>query len=506
MKIAIRLSLAGGWTHLSVLTRSLALAGIWTLAVSGAGSGLVAQRVPVEKSGPGRDPSFPSRLLPFGSPDHADQNGASPAPDSVALSLDEAIARALEANPSLRAQRATADAKAQLPLQASPAFLPSVSLGLQGMRTTDPVAVFGLKLRQENFAMEDLALDALNRPDAYSGYNATATIQMPILAPEGLYGFAAARKAAEAEEAGAGRAAGVTRFFTIQAYTGARLAARQVAALDTALAAVRAHVTQAEAMRDQGLVTGLDARMANLKASEIEVQRVAAQAQADNALSALRTILALPDSVNLTLTDDISNVSSPSVCAQEEGSESSCSWEDRGDLRAYTAGTEAASAGVKKAWASQLPALAAFGSLGHYAKDAPFGEGSGDWTVGIGLSWNPFHGLSGVGSVRAAKAEERAVKAQREAAYRQAELEVLQARRMLEAARERARVAGDAAREARVALEQAQARYRTGTAPITELLDVQAAATNATLSELAAQRDLLVAHAALDLAYGVFDR
>ncbi len=85
-------------------------------------------------------------------------------------------------------------------------------------------------------------------------------------------------------------------------------------------------------------------------------------------------------------------------------------------------------------------------------------------------------------------------------------MEVLQARRMLEAAEQGAVVAGRAAMEARTALDQARARYATGTAPITELLDVQAASTNATLSELAARRDLVLAHAALDLAYGVFDR
>ncbi len=419
------------------------------------------------------------------------------------ISLEDAVTRALEANPTLHAHQARAEARAQLPLQASPAFLPSVSFGLQGMKTTDPVAVFGLKLRQENFAGEDLALDALNRPDAYSGYNASATVQLPLLAPEGLFGFAAARKAAEAEAAGALRAAGATRFFTIQAYTGAQLAARQVEAFDTALSAVRAHVRQAEAMRDQGLVTGLDARMASLKAAEIEVQRLAAEAQAQNALSGLRTILALPDSVVLVLTDELATSAAESDCAV--GADD-CSWESRGDLLAYTAGAEAASSGVKKAWASQLPAIAAFGALGHYAQDAPFGEGSGDWTIGIGLSWNPFNGLSGVGSVRAAKAEERAARAQQDAAFRQAELEVIQARRMLEAADERVRVAGEATQEAQVALEQARLRYRTGIAPITELLDVQAATTNATLSELAARRDLLVAHAALDLAYGVFDR
>lgn len=421
----------------------------------------------------------------------------------MALSLDQAIQRALEANPTLRAQRATAEVRAQLPLEASQAFLPSVSLGLQGMRTTDPVAAFGLKLRQENFQAQDLSLDALNRPDAYSGYNATATVQLPILAPEGLYGFAAARKAAEAEAAGTRRAAGATRFFTIQAYTGALLAARQVEALDTALAAVRAHVEQAEAMNEQGLVTGLDARMASLKASEIEVHRLAAQAQADNALSGLRTLLALPEAVTIHLTDDVGTLESASVCATGDAE---CDWGQRGDLQAYSAGEEAAADGVKMAWASQLPALAAFGSFGHYAQDAPFKDGSGDWTIGIGLSWKPLQGLSGVGKVRAARAEERAVQARREAAFNQAELEVIQARRMLDAARDRVLVASAASGEAEIALEQARLRYRTGTSPITELLDVQAAATNTTLSELAARRDLLLAYAALDLAYGVFDR
>jgi outer membrane protein TolC len=77
---------------------------------------------------------------------------------------------------------------------------------------------------------------------------------------------------------------------------------------------------------------------------------------------------------------------------------------------------------------------------------------------------------------------------------------------MLEAAAGRVAVTARATTEAEVALEQARARYVSGLVPITELLDVQAASTNATLSELAGRRDLVLAHAALDLAYGVFDR
>jgi len=93
-----------------------------------------------------------------------------------------------------------------------------------------------------------------------------------------------------------------------------------------------------------------------------------------------------------------------------------------------------------------------------------------------------------------------------EAAQRDADVQVASARRMLAAARQGVSVAESAATEAREALEQARLRYRTGASSITELLDVQAAATNATLGLLQARRDLIMALTALDFAYGVYDR
>jgi outer membrane protein len=423
--------------------------------------------------------------------------------DTTHLSLQAAIDRALEANPTLIAQRAKADAVGALPATASPAFLPSIELQLQGMRTDDPVAVFGLKLRQGNFTAPDFDIDALNHPDPYGGWNALASAQMPILAPEGLYGYAAAKKAAAASAAGAARAAAATRFFVSRAYWDAQLAAHQVETLDLAIEAVQAHRRQADAMREQGLVTGLDARLASLKASELEVHRLAAQAQADNAVSALRAMLALADSVPLVLSDSLRLADATPACANAAAE---CTLDRRGDLEAYRFGEDAASLQVKQAWWSQLPAVAAFGSLGQYSQSAPFGTGSSNWTFGVGISWPILHGLAGAGEVRAAKAEYRAAAAQREAAERQAHLEVMEASRMLEAARQRVDVAGAAENEARQALEHAQLRYRTGAAPITELLDVQAAQTNASLNHLAARRDLFVAAAALDLAYGVYDQ
>jgi len=421
--------------------------------------------------------------------------------DTLHLSLQAAVDRAHEFNPSLEAERAEARKAAQGPLDASRAFLPTLRLGMQNVRTTDPVAVFGLKLRQETFAMEDLALDALNRPDPYTGFNSSATVELPIFAPEGLFGHAAARRAARAREAASERAAGATTFFVMQAYWGAQLAARQTETLAAALTAARSHVAQAEALQQQGMVTGLDARLARVKAAEVETQLLAAGAQADNALSALRTLLALPDDTPIALADSLVGLGT-SQCT----SAGDCDVADRGDLHALRLGSEAAAAAVKSAWAKNLPSVAVFGSLAYYGHSSPWGSGSGDWTIGVGVSWTPFAGLSGVGAVRRAKAEEQATLARLDAAERQARLEVLSTHRMLDAAAARVAVAEAADTEAQDALDQARLRYRTGASSITELLDVQAATTATTLNLLAARRDLFVARAALEFALGVYDR
>ncbi|HKI96398.1 MAG TPA: TolC family protein, partial [Gemmatimonadales bacterium] len=272
-----------------------------------------------------------------------------PQADTVRLSLDAALARAREANPTLRAERADARAASALALQATRAFLPSVTLDAMGMRTTDPVAVFGLKLRQGAFQASDLALSALNDPAAYPGWSASATVEQPILAPEGLFGYAAARRGAAARNAGARRAAGATAYYVARTYWGAQLAAQRLRALDTALAAARAHVQQATALHEQGLVTGLDARLASLRASEVEARRLAAHADAENARSALATILALPDDASLVLTDSLDAPLPTPPCAGD----TTCDVAHRGDVMALRLGAQALGLGVDRAWASQ---------------------------------------------------------------------------------------------------------------------------------------------------------
>jgi outer membrane protein len=423
--------------------------------------------------------------------------------DTLSISLAAARSRALEANPTLLAERAEVRAQQTEIADASGAFLPTVRFEMTGVRTTDPVAVFGVKLRQGVFSGNDLALASLNDPSGFTGFGSAAVVEMPVIAPGGWFGYTAAKRGAEARDASASRMSGATVYIVSQAYLEAQLAAHRAEALESNLEAVRAHVHQAELLHQQGLVTGLDARLASLRVADLEVRRLAAEAEAANARSRLRALLAVPESTVLVLTDALDDLGPAPACADPGAS---CSVEARGDLRALEAGREAANEARRSAWAAQLPQVGVFGGLTYNGHDTPWGSGSGDWTMGVAVRWNAFPALGGVAAVRKAAAEHEAAGARYDAALRSAEVEVVSAERMLGAAREGSAVAARAAAEAREALAQAEVRYRAGSAPITELLDVQSAATDATLTLLTARRDVLLAQAALTFAYGVNDR
>lgn len=109
--------------------------------------------------------------------------------DTLQLSISDAVERALEANPALLAERAVADAAGGMTQQATRAFLPSITLDLGGVRTTDPVGVFALKLRQNNFQPGDLDIGALNNPDPYGGCDELKNLQTKKGPEEGLKAY-----------------------------------------------------------------------------------------------------------------------------------------------------------------------------------------------------------------------------------------------------------------------------------------------------------------------------
>ena len=413
------------------------------------------------------------------------------AQEPVRLSLAEALARAGTHSPAAVSARWEREGREADALGAAAAFLPQVNVQLGGLRTDDPVAVFGTKLRQGRFAEADFAIDALNFPSAVTDVSTTLSVEQPVFQPMALSGRRAARAGARAARLGEQRTGQVVAFEVLRAYYGARLAADRVAVLGESLEAARQTLGQVEKLRREGVVTVVDEQLARSRASELEAAVASSRAAASAAADLLLHLLGEEPGAAVELTDSL-------TLPEPAPSDSA----ERADIRALRAGLEAQEANVLRARSQWLPAVGAFGNLDWHDNDFGVANGPRHWTAGVVVRWSPFRGLSDVGLLHRAQADRETARAQLESAERRARAEVRAA-----AAEREAAVAGFAAAEAALAqasqaARAAGSRYAEGAAVITELLAIRAAESSQRLARLQALYQARVADAALVLALG----
>ncbi|HEY9506232.1 MAG TPA: TolC family protein, partial [Gemmatimonadales bacterium] len=195
---------------------------------------------------------------------------------ALRLSLQDALAQAAAESPqavTARWERAGREADA---LAAAGAFLPQINVELGGLRTDDPVAVFGTKLRQGGFAQADFAIDALNFPAPVTDVSTVLSVEQPVFQPMALSGRRAARAGAEAARLSEERTGQAVAFEVIRGYFGARLAGDRVGVLREALAVARETLVQVEKLRREGVVTVVDGQLARSRVSELEAALAAA--------------------------------------------------------------------------------------------------------------------------------------------------------------------------------------------------------------------------------------
>ena len=95
---------------------------------------------------------------------------AAPAFPQSPLSLSEAIARAKARNPDAGSAAAAEREAADRVTQARGGYFPKVDLAESWQRGNHPVFVFSSLLAQRQFTAADLALDAINHPDATDNF------------------------------------------------------------------------------------------------------------------------------------------------------------------------------------------------------------------------------------------------------------------------------------------------------------------------------------------------
>jgi outer membrane protein TolC len=411
--------------------------------------------------------------------------------DTLSLSLEAAMDRARAGHPQIAAVRAErrgreADARATLA-----AYLPSISTEWSLLRTDDPVAVFGSKLRQGRFAAPDLALDALNHPSPVSNAAFAVSIEQPLVAPQGWLARRASRAGVAASRLVETRAGQMAAFDALRTYFATQVAAARVEVYDTALTAAVQTLAQIRSLRREGVVTAVDEHLGLARVSELEAAR--AMAVAGRLTSANRLLVALGEAPGrpVRLLDPLER---PTAAAVTSAS--------RVDLEALRLAVGAEETNVRRAQSHWLPTVGAFGSLAWNQGNFGALAGPRHWTAGVAVRWSPFRGGGEWAALDRARAGRDLAKDQLAAAERSAEAEVQAAAAELEAAEAALAAAERALGHAAEASRIATVRYAGGVATISELLGVRAAESAQRLARLDALYHARLAAAALAVARG----
>lgn len=462
--------------------RSAVLAGLmtrlWTLAVAGvAAAGVVVAALGVATPASGQEP----------------------------LTLDAALSTASDGAYAVRIAEGEAKAQSAGPLRALQGILPTVRFESGLMRTTDPVAAFGIKLRQRSITQADFAPAVLTDPAVAENWTGAVVAEVPLLNPDAWLGFSAAGRGAKASRAAATWTEYETRADVVRAYYGAILATEKVATLEAAFEAARAHVRQAQAMVDEGLVTRSDALLAEVKAGEVEADLASARGEARTAVRQLATLLGTPDTLpvlpeSLPDADPVRNLVTGRT--QLHGSAPAGSLGDRPDVRAAELGLSAAQRNVLRARSKWLPRINAFGRYDWHSASSPY-DGDESWTVGIMAQWTPLAGAGHVAESREAAGQRVAAEARAEAARANARLEAESSADELSTALERLAIAERAVAQAEEAHRIVTRRYEGGLATVVELLDASATETRTRLQRAGAIYAVITAGAGRALALGM---
>lgn len=406
--------------------------------------------------------------------------GGAAAPAGAQLTLSEALRLADNKAYPNRIAAGNANAQSAQAIAPMKGILPSLRFEGGYVRTTDPIGVFGTILRQRSVSQANFDPQRLNYPDAIGNYQTGVVLEQPLFNADAWAGRRAALDAASAVTSQQEWTRLSTRVDVVRAYYGAILAAEQLNTLRVAARAAHAHVSQAESMVRQGLVTKSDALLASVRAGEVDVQLAEASAAASSAKRQLDVALGgTARDVQLTLPDALP--SAQGIVSYAAGDTAALPAGDRADVDAASHALKAARADYQRARSVYLPRLNSFARYDWNSEKTIFG-GDRSWTIGVMVAWNPFTGASEIADVRTKAANARVARAQSEAASAQAQLDLEQSRSNLSVALERVAIAERSAAQSAEAHRIVSRKYEGGIATVVELLDAQAAETQSALA------------------------
>ena len=442
---------------------------------------------------------------------------ASPAqgqgPDTLALSLAEAVDRAVRLGDEARLAGAQVDVAEAQVLTARASGLPQLRLA-------------GTFSHVYENARAQAVGSIFNQPNTY---NMNANLSQTVF--QGGRVFAGARAASRLREASrlteAETRAQIT--FDVQAAYLQVLFANRMLEIQTATyERAQAHLKEVEQFEGAGRSARYDVLRARVELANLEPAVIQARNDRDVAELNLKRLTNVPFDRPLVLTTTIDSSAAEAIALAVAAEDNSP--EDRPSLRAAELIASAREQGVKAARADFLPTVSIYFQTGYQAfpfgnrfppgmgriiseecpPDSPAGRScithNGGWfsdrSMGVQISWPIFDGLRAKGNYDLAQAQARVANVQLAQERERVALEIAQARAEFERARALFAARRQNTSEAAEALRLAELRYARGLSTALEVSDARIAALIAETNEARAVYDYYLAAADLARALG----
>jgi len=414
----------------------------------------------------------------------------------VALTVEEAVARALASSHRVAEVRARGEAARAAVQGREAASLPQVSVQAGYTRTNH---------------IDELVIPlpggpvSVIYPDIPDNYHSRLDLTWPVYT--GGRTTALTRAARAESEATASDLASVQadlRLDVTRAYWNAVTAAETVHVVEQALDRLDAHLRDLRAQLDAGFIPPNDVLSAEAQRSRQEVQVIEARHASELALAELRRLVGLDAALPVRLTSGLEQARAPDtadLAAQVERAQAA-----RPERAALSQRIDAAAARVDAAGSPRKPTVALNGGLDYARPNPRFFPRSRDWRdswdVSVNASWLLWDAGRRAADVAEASATRTALQARLQEFDSLVALEVRQRRLDVDAGRAAARAAADGLRSATEARRVVGERFAAGVATSTDVLDAQVALLVAELDRMRALAGVRLAEARLARALG----
>jgi outer membrane protein TolC len=419
------------------------------------------------------------------------------------ITLQQAINIALEKNPERKAALADTKAATASVQEARSVLLPHVTFSEVATLGSDPVYVFGSKLRQQRFTAGDFALNVLNTPGSFGNFATRFGGTWNLFDSFGSWrAINRAERAKEATSHQLERTDQEIIFRAVESYYGVLLAKKRVEVAEESLKTAQAILDRSKNRFESGVVVESDLLSAQVRLSTRKLEVIRAANNLAMARAQLGTALGISTETEFDPTDALEERNLPAITLEEAEKEAV---EVRPDLKRMRSEEEAQQQSVAIVKSSFGPRVNAFG--GWEADNPTFvaGGGGNNWLAGIEVHLDLFDG----GAKQARLSRERAlqvkVAAVKEMATDAVRLEVRRAYYDLDSARQQVEVARTTIAESQESLRINQNRYDSGLSTITDLLAAEEEAHRSQAEYWEAVYRYHTGYASLELASGTLN-